>query len=488
MKRTALVIGNAAYTGDPLSNPRNDAEDVAEKLRTFGFSVEVALDSSNLEMEKALGAFRGELHDADVGLFFFAGHGVQIEGSNFLLALDTNRKSSLDAKHSSLPLDKVIDVMASAHTPTSIIILDACRDNPWEKRWDRSAAFRGLASVYAPRGTLIAFATSPGQVALDGAGKRNGSYTEALLEHIGAPDCTVEAMFKRVRNTLNVSTGAAQISWEHTSLAQEFFFNLSVGARIDIYRGTSLRDSALELDSGKASHRLITALKSHTWPRQNSAIEDFDMKAAGVMSKDNLFVIGRNVYQASCGGSHAAAAFIKNFATRTNGLEAARRKALLDGMLFEIFFDSAAEFRGSLKNQCFNEVFDLQKHTSLNASFEFIVECLLPFSHKFHVLPGRSDKVVLDVMLRSGAASGKAPKIKKICLAAKNVLRSIDDEAVYSDEDAAIFRTMSEDAFRDLMSAQLVVPLWRLSVSYTGTTSTGEIRFPSGFSVRKTSR
>ena len=219
MKRAALVIGNAAYSDQPLTNPGNDAEDMAGTLRKYGFVVHKAVDSTCLEMERALKDFRAELYDADVGLFFFAGHGVQVEGSNYLIALDTDMSSELDAKHTSLKLDKVIDVMEKANTSTSIIILDACRDNPWERRWHRSAAVQGLASVYAPRGTLIAFATSPGQIAGDGKGRRNGSYTEALLQHIGTADCAIESMFKRVRNTLSAATNGKQVSWEHTSLA-----------------------------------------------------------------------------------------------------------------------------------------------------------------------------------------------------------------------------------------------------------------------------
>ncbi|MGV0986647.1 MAG: caspase family protein [Limnohabitans sp.] len=259
MKRTALVIGNANYPTKPLKNPANDAEDMAARLKSFGFIVHMAIDCSNLKMEQELNNFRDELYDSDVGLFFFAGHGVQINEANYLLAIDTNFDSELTAKHTSLKLDLVIGTMERAPTTTSIVILDACRDNPWQDRW-RSTAGPDLAPVYAPRGTLVAFGTSPGQRAKDGKG-RNGAYTAALLQHIGATDCSVETMFKRVRNTLSAVTAENQISWEHTSLAGEFFFNLEVDVKVGDYSPAALRDSALELDETQKSHRLIKSLK-----------------------------------------------------------------------------------------------------------------------------------------------------------------------------------------------------------------------------------
>jgi uncharacterized caspase-like protein len=249
---TALVIGNAAYEGSSkLKNPGNDADDVAAKLNVCGFEVVKMIDCSNTDLDRALKRFKRSLVGNDVGLFFFAGHGMQIDGENYLAAVDTDTEGEVEAKHSSLPLNRVIDVMEKADTTTNIIILDACRDNPFERAWTRSSASRGLAPVYAPKGTLIAYATSPGQVANDGRG-RNGAYTAALLQHIATPDCSIESMFKRVRNTLSAATRRKQISWEHTSLSGEFFFNLSLGARIDDYSNEALSDSLFVLDEAKA--------------------------------------------------------------------------------------------------------------------------------------------------------------------------------------------------------------------------------------------
>jgi uncharacterized caspase-like protein len=148
----ALVIGNSDYPdGNHLKNPVNDAADLSAKLKSYGFDVTIALDCSAKEMDKHLKAFRTLLETNEVALFFFAGHGMQIDGTNYLLAIDTDVETEDDAKHSSLSLDKVLDAMAKSKAATRIIILDACRSNPWERKWHRSSGVRGLASVYAPR-------------------------------------------------------------------------------------------------------------------------------------------------------------------------------------------------------------------------------------------------------------------------------------------------------------------------------------------------
>ena len=227
---SALVIGNAKYLeAGNLKNPANDADDIAAKLEARGFTVTKKIDATHKEMDRALREFKRALKGEEVGLFFFAGHGVQIEGDNYLAATDTEVSDEIDAKHSALSLNRVIETMERAGTSTNIIILDACRDNPWDRAWRRPATSRGLAPVYAPKGTLIAFATSPGQVAGDGKGPSDP--VAALLKHIDTPDCSIEMMFKRVRNTLSAATSQKQISWKHTSLSGEFYFNLGVGAR-----------------------------------------------------------------------------------------------------------------------------------------------------------------------------------------------------------------------------------------------------------------
>ncbi|WP_095129148.1 caspase family protein [Pseudomonas sp. Irchel s3h14] len=485
MKRVALVIGNAAYPEKPLTNPCHDAEDIATVLRHYGFDVLECRDGSYQNMEQALRDFRGELYLADVGLFFFAGHGLQIDGRNYLLATDTRTGDEIDVKHSSMNLDYVIDSMERAGTNTNLIILDACRNNPWERRWERSFGSRGLASVYVPQGTLIAFATSPGQTADDGKDQRNGRYTNALLQHIGAPDCTIEAMFKRVRNTLSVATNGKQISWEHTSLASEFFFNRSIGVRIDSYSPSALRDALLELDNSLASHEIIRNLKVYTWSVQNSALTQLTPETSRKFRKDNLFVIGRNIYQAACGQAREATHFIDNFPSKMRELVEIKRKALLDGMLFEVFFDSNGDLRKSAKDRCFNRLFDLQRFESTTPSFQFIAECLLPHAPRFHVLPGKPGEVSVDVVLEA-RDQPDCPFVARICLASDNLLHPDED---YEDEEESgpeRFRLYSIQDFEERISTQLLIPGHLLSFTYTGASRRPtHLNSPLHWTVRK---
>jgi uncharacterized caspase-like protein len=135
----ALVIGNAAYTEvAPLANPTNDADDIAATLAARGFTVIKAMDCTCKEMDLALKDFRESLKGSDVGLFFFAGHGMQIDGENYLAAVDTEADDETDAKHSCLPLNRVIDTMDKSDTATNIVVLDACRNNPFERAWHRT--------------------------------------------------------------------------------------------------------------------------------------------------------------------------------------------------------------------------------------------------------------------------------------------------------------------------------------------------------------
>lgn len=483
---TALVIGNADYAdAGKLKNPGNDANDISAKLTECGFTVATQLNCSHLEMDRVLKDFKKALKDSDVGLFFFAGHGMQVDGSNYLAAVDTDVSGEIEAKHSSLALNLVIEVMEEADNASSIIILDACRNNPFERAWARSMSSRGLAPVYAPRGTMVAYATSPGQIASDGLG-RNGSYTAALLEHLATPDCSIESMFKRVRNTLSTATGGKQISWEHTSLAGDFFFNLSLGARIDEYADTSLRDSLFVVDDKKTSHRVIKALKTYDWYRQNPAIEKFTADMAGRASSNSLFVVGRNIYQAACGGSDSATAYIADFMSRTAGLKPERRKALMDGMLFEVFFDPTALLRKEFKTKKFQELFRLQQHAHLKSSFDFIAECLLSDIGRFYSVPGKRHAVVVDVVTNAGAKTG-SHVLKSVHCGGDSILWMEDADYAPDADEPPMLKTLSLDKFEERIAEQMVVPSHLLTIKYASFSKTGDekIQFPYGWTTRK---
>jgi uncharacterized caspase-like protein len=167
--------------------------------------------------------FGRRLKEYDVALFFYAGHGVQVNGHNYLIPVDATLESENDAEYDCVRADRVLAKMEAGGTKTNIVILDACRDNPFERSWHRGARGTGLAFMNAPSGSLIAYSTSPGSVASDGTGV-NGTYTAALLEHVDTPGVTILQMFQRVRARVISRTNNQQIPWESTSLSGDFYF------------------------------------------------------------------------------------------------------------------------------------------------------------------------------------------------------------------------------------------------------------------------
>jgi len=480
---SALVIGNAAYIhGDALKNPTNDAEDVSRRLTNLGFSVIKLTNATTEEMDRGIAAFGVSLATSDVGVFFFAGHAFQIDGVNFLAGIDTKATDKLAVQYSALHLDKLIDTMRTAQAPTSIIILDACRNNPFDPVLYRSGGAAGLAPVYAPKGTLIAYSTSPGEKSRDGTG-RNGAYTEAFLQHLDSPDVPIETMFKRVRNTLDTITSGAQTSWEHTSLAGEFRFRLSLEASVEEYGREALADSLFVLNNTLPDHRLIKALKSYTWPVQNPAIEGFSPNQANLYACDTLFVIGRNVYQAACGSSHGAIAYVTNFMNRTQGMDEIKRKSILDGMLFEVFFDSEGQRRTKPKMGHFNELFKLQRYPELSNSFGFLAMCLSAHADHYYKVPGTNASVSVDVVGESPLDNDEY-MLTSIQFEGNNVLR---DTRANGEEDAYVFeRRFDLEQFSDYLSEQMIVSRESLAVIYHfPRTNRTKIVLPNYMTVRK---
>jgi len=226
-QRVALIIGNSHYDTGPLANPVNDASDMAAALRQLGFEVILKKDANLEVMEEAIEDFGSRLRKGGVGLFFYAGHGVQVYGSNYLIPIGAKIRKESDIKYRAVNAGKILDEMDYAGNSMNIVILDACRDNPFGRSF-RSAS-RGLSIIStAPRGTYITYSTSPGNVAADGKG-RNSPYTESLLNHINTPGLPIEQVFKQVRQDLARKTGGQQVPWELSSLSGDFYFNASGG-------------------------------------------------------------------------------------------------------------------------------------------------------------------------------------------------------------------------------------------------------------------
>jgi Caspase domain len=231
-RRTALVIGNGAYQLQKrLPNPTNDAADMTKALRDLGFEVIFLPDGNRQQMNAAIGQFKQKLRQGGVGLFYYAGHGMEVKGANYLIPIDAKIEDEFDAPDVTVPLGKVLDAMAEAKNPMNLIILDACRDNPFLRR-GRSSSSKGLASVQSAEGMFISFATAPGRVADDGR-DRNSPFTASLLQQMRKPNVPIEQTFKAVRQSVNQQTRGAQIPWESSSLIGDFSFNPGLGRFID---------------------------------------------------------------------------------------------------------------------------------------------------------------------------------------------------------------------------------------------------------------
>jgi Caspase domain len=225
--RIALIIGNSAYPGNmALANPANDAKDMAATLRNMGFGVIEVLDGNRAQMMEAIERANKQLQGKQgVGMLFYAGHGLQLDWHNFMVPVDAKLNSAVDVPKQTVDIEVVMKSFQQAGNRMNIVVLDACRDDPFAN--GKTSSGKGLAPLDAPTGTFLAYATAPGNVAADGAGK-NGLYTGFLLQELQKPTARIEDVFKRVRLQVRKASSGAQIPWETTSLEDDFVFNSGI--------------------------------------------------------------------------------------------------------------------------------------------------------------------------------------------------------------------------------------------------------------------
>ena len=255
-KRIALVIGNSNYNNSPLRNPINDSNDITDVLTQLGFEVETLLDITHIEMETSFIRFIKKIKDCEASLVYFAGHGFQIKGENYLAPVDIEATDETTARSTSYNLNDYLKKVSMFRDKTNIIILDACRNNPFINNI-RGTASNGFAPFKAaPIGTFISYSTSPDSLAGDGKKcDSNGLYTGILKKCIKIPNIKIEETFKLVRSELSRISGGNQISWEHSSLIGDFYFNVVehidfeliqedvyqfINDRSDFYKNTNL--------------------------------------------------------------------------------------------------------------------------------------------------------------------------------------------------------------------------------------------------------
>jgi len=226
-RRVALVIGNATYKVNPLKNPVNDSTDMARSLRSVGFDVIEANNTTLAQMREATRRFADKLGNSDVGLVYYSGHGVEVKGKNYLIPVNADIKRDYEVVDQAFDASQFLEMMDNIRGPNNkrvnILIVDACRNNELQKSW--RSTNNGLARMDAPGGTFISFATAPGRVAADGVG-RNSPYTKHLLQALKQPNVPIEQVFKVVRRNVMEETKGEQIPWENSSLVGDFYFTV----------------------------------------------------------------------------------------------------------------------------------------------------------------------------------------------------------------------------------------------------------------------
>jgi hypothetical protein len=390
MNALALVIGNAKYTleKDKLINAVNDAEDFGKKLLNLGFIVKSVTDCNRETFDREIREFGNELKKFDVGLFYFSGHGLQIEGKNYLTSIDTSFADDVSVKHTSFPLDEIIDYMQKANPIVKILILDACRDNPLPNQY-RSIQAQGLAPIHAPKGTIVAFSTSPGEKAMDFGSGKNSIYTGSLLNHIDDTNIPIEDFFKRVRTSVYTLSNGRQTSWEHTSLIGNFYFNSGqLIHSVELpYKNEYIADVNFQ-STGTDIDKVIEGLKSHDYYKQKPAILVLNRLLPNTIDESSLFLIGRNILQTAIGGEFTANSIIKNLDNWLQKYTRGDTNHVLNGILFEIYFNSKGQFRQTnFKYELIEDIFKLQTNEKYKSSFQFILKQLSPFKDFLYYFP-----------------------------------------------------------------------------------------------------
>jgi carboxyl-terminal processing protease len=234
--RLALVIGNANYRTAPLRNPVNDAEAVSSALKALGFQVMLRMNTSQRELLESMRDFSRRAAKSQVRLLYYAGHGVQIKGRNYLMPVDADVQTEEDIVAKGADVTELLDRLGTITDGVNLVVLDACRNNPFlpsptqlaDSRRVRTRGLApqaaGLAPLSAPSGTLIAFSTAPGSVAIDNPSQQNSVYTKHLLANLRTPGVPIERMFKQVRVAVAQETQQQQVPWETSSLMGEFCF------------------------------------------------------------------------------------------------------------------------------------------------------------------------------------------------------------------------------------------------------------------------
>jgi len=377
MNTLALVIGNNNYLGtSKLDNAVNDAKAVSNVFKKLGYDVIFKENCESDDYGDLLSEFDERIKDYDASIFYFAGHGFQFDGENYLASIDCPMENPNKhiCERTCIRLTEITNIIKTASSKVNIIIIDACRQS-----FGRGVS-TSFTQVNAPEGTIIAFSTSPGESAKDGGMDGHSMYTGVLLKYIGRELLSVEELFKKVRKTLYNLSNGTQTSWEHTSLVGDFYFNTGqMVYAVNIPYDESVIKDRTYVSKGEIGDDIIIGLKTSNWNKQNPTITKLYSIDANSLDKNKQFIIGRNILQSS-GYANNAISFIKNLDSNLKKYSDKEENHILNGILYEIYFDSNGDFRrDNLKTYNIDDIFKLRHFPAYLKSFEFIKKVLEPF-------------------------------------------------------------------------------------------------------------
>ncbi len=425
MKTIALVVGNNDYYGRyKLDNPINDATGIKQVFERLGYDVIFCANGNSQNIVDLLSEFQDRLKNYDASIFYFAGHGFEVEGENYLAFTEcqVDNPNKFHCNQTCIQLTELLGIYKKNLNKINIAIIDACR-----RSFERSGVI-ATTPIQAPKGTLIAFSTSPNEGASDVGFEGNSIFTGALLKYIGRERLSVEELFKKVRKTVFNLSGGKQTTWEHTSLIGDFFFNagqlvhsLSIPYSEDVVKDINYAELG---DFGQ----LIKEIKSYNWHFQNPAIGKILSIPVSSLDKNKQFVLGRNLLQAS-GAAHEAIKFMKLIETSLKRYQTPNGdNHLLNGILFEIYFNPQGEFRkNKTKKHHFDEIIALKKNKLFSKSFKFIIGLLQSMAYPLIYIPKDTDEIFdIDIIANNQIITSFLGKEMEFQIISKITCNSID--------------------------------------------------------------
>lgn len=425
MKTLALVIGNNDYySGSELENAVNDATAMGDIFQRLGMDVRVKLNCVQEDIPELLIEFESRIENYDATIFYFAGHGFEIDGENYLASIECQvaNPNKYHCGQTCFKLSEILQILKKNSNKINIVIIDACR-----KSFDRSATI-AYSPIQSPKGTMIAFSTSPNEGANDRGFEGHSIYTGAILRYIGRERLSVEELFKKVRKTVfNLSEGK-QTSWEHTSLIGDYFFNMgqlvhsiSIPYNEDVVKDSNYRNIADDFG------RLIMDMKSSNWDKQNPATNRLLRIPPNSLDKNQQFIMGRNLLQASSDAFNAKY-FFGNIANNVIKYNNNGENHVLNGILYEIYFNSHGEFRKEkTKKHFFNEIMELRKIPELRTSFDFIRQLLIAQEYPLIYIPKGIDEICdVDIIATSEKVMNSSGRLVTFEIISRVTYNSID--------------------------------------------------------------